>query len=104
MPEQIRWIVLLLQLRQTLVVGTEGCPDLVCAVFFLAPDVIDVDPAGGVGLQGLPQLPGPADMSLRFPRVQPLGGEDQVIEGVAVGVGGVAPPHGAPTLLEERYG
>src|SRR5262244_3829599 len=48
-PEQIRGVVLPLQLHQTLVVGAVGCPDLVGAVFFLTPDVVDVDPASGVG-------------------------------------------------------
>jgi hypothetical protein len=48
--EQIRWVVLLLQLCQTLIVGTIGCPDQVRALFELLPDVVDVDPAGGVRL------------------------------------------------------
>ena len=48
MTEQILWVVLLLQRRQPLVVDTVGCPDLVCSVFFLAPDVVDVDPAGAI--------------------------------------------------------
>ena len=52
--EQIRWIVFLLQLRQTLVVGAVGRPDLVGAVFFLAPDMVEVDSTSSVGLQGLP--------------------------------------------------
>ena len=95
-------VVLLLQLRQPRVVGAVGRPDLVGPIFFLSPHVVDIDPSGGIGPQRLPQLPSPVHMSLRLRRVQPLGDEDQIIEGVAVGVGGAPPLHSAPGLLEER--
>src|SRR5215471_14261560 len=75
--EQIRWIVLLLQPRQTLVVGAIGRPDLVCTLVSLLTDVVDIDPSSGVRPQYLPQLSGPVDVALRLPRVQPLGDEEQ---------------------------
>src|SRR5207244_10237537 len=89
---------------RTRVVGDVGVPDWIGPVVFLAPNIVDVDPTGAVGPQGLPQLPRPADVALRLRRVEPLGDEDQVTEDVAVGVGRVTPPHGTAALLEEQQG
>jgi hypothetical protein len=58
-PEKVGRVIFGLDFRQPWVVGAVGRPDQVAVAVGLPPDVVDVDPAGGVGLKGRPKGRGP---------------------------------------------
>src|SRR5262245_24202491 len=49
--EQVVWVVLLLERGETLIVVAVRCPDPVSSVVFFTPDVVDIESAGGIGLE-----------------------------------------------------
>ena len=71
MPEQVGGIVGILHFTQPPVIGAEGGKGQVAVSVAIPSDIVDVNPAGGIGLKGRPQVPSPLDMNLRLPRIFP---------------------------------
>src|SRR5207249_3774822 len=67
MAEQVRWVVLALQVDQTLVVRPEGFPDQVGALVGLRAHLVDVE-ALREGQHRLGELSSPPDMARGFRR------------------------------------
>ena len=104
MAEQVRGIVLALQVGQTLVVRPEGLPDQIGALVGLRAHLVDVE-ALREGQHRLGERPGPPDMAGGFPRVQPGRDGGPLVPGVPIAEGGVAtgyPADGVAHLLEDH--
>src|SRR5262245_49965747 len=107
MAEQVRGVVLVLQGDQPCIVLSEGGPDPVNPLLSLSAQDIDVATPHEEGFHRLRRLAYPPHMSLRPPRVQPGGHEDQLVlrltmaEGACV-LGTTA--GGATHLLKQHKG
>src|SRR6266446_5232312 len=68
-PEDIRRVVLVLDLRQAGIIVPKGITD---PLWLICPEVIDIHPTGGMRVEGLPALAHPRDMLVRLSGRGPL--------------------------------